>query len=82
MFILATAAPVHTTGINWASVFTIVIGIVGALSIIFGFVSRYLGNRITGSIDKFRIEVVSQLDTRLTKVEEQLNAVRNQGSKR
>jgi hypothetical protein len=73
---------VHTTGINWASVLTIVLGIVTLLSIIVGFTSRYLGNRITGSIDKFRIEVVSQLDTRLTKVEAQIDAVRNSGSKR
>lgn len=72
------AQVVHTTGINWASVLTIILTVVTLVSFIVGFTSRYLGNRITGSIDKFRIEVVSQLDTRLTKVEEQLNAVRNQ----
>jgi hypothetical protein len=79
---LAIAPTVHTTGINWASVTAIVGGCVVILSFIMGIVSKYLGNRITGSIDRFRIDVVNQLDSRLTKVEEQLNAIRNKGAER
>ena len=77
--IAATTPVVHTTGVNWISVLTITLTIVTLLSIILGLVSRVLANRITGAIDKFRIDVVTQLDTRLTRVEAKLESIKVTG---
>ena len=76
-----TIQTVKTTGVNWTSVVTIVCSTIVALSVVFGFLTRMLSGRITGAIDKFRIEVVSQLDLRLTAVESRLNDIRNQQRK-
>ena len=69
--ILATT--VHTTGINWASVVTIVCSVVGALAIIFAaitrFFAKYISDRITGAIDKLRLDVLAQMDKRVTILE-------------
>jgi hypothetical protein len=71
---------VHTSGINWESVVTIVVGIVTTLSIVGGLFFRYLGkliaNSITAAIDKFRIDVVYALDVRLARVETKVDNVR------
>jgi hypothetical protein len=69
MFIEAVTA-VHTTGINWASVTTIVASILGGMSIIIGIFAKLISNQITGGINKFRIDVVNSLDTRLTILEQ------------
>jgi len=46
------------------------------MSIIAGLFAKLIGGQITTAIDKFRIEVVSQLDTRLTKLEVLATATR------
>jgi hypothetical protein len=67
------ATTVHTSGINWASVLTIVCSIVGALAIVFGFITRfaakYISREITASIDKLRVEIVSKMETRISLLE-------------
>lgn len=70
---MLTSAAVHTTGINWDSVATIVTSIVTAISLIGGFMikrfAKYLGDRIDRAIDKLRIDPIGKLDTRLVRVE-------------
>jgi hypothetical protein len=73
---MVLAANVHTTGVNIESVITIVGGTVVILTAIFGLFARWISGRITGAIDKFRIDVVFQLDTRLTKLESITTATR------
>jgi uncharacterized membrane protein len=67
------AQAVHTTGINWASVLTIICAVVGALALIFGVITRffakYISDRITGAIDKLRIDVIASMDKRVTILE-------------
>jgi hypothetical protein len=67
------AQAVHTTGINWASVLTIICAVVGALALIFGALARIITKSITRSItdaiNQFRIDVVAALVTRLSVVE-------------
>lgn len=60
---------VHGTGVNWELVATLAGVIIPSLTVIFGIFARLVANSITSSIDKFRIEVVSVLDHRLTVVE-------------
>jgi hypothetical protein len=64
------ADAVRTTGINWASVLTIICSIVGALAIIFAFMAKLVTNAVTTSIDKFRIEVIAKMDVRLSILEQ------------
>jgi hypothetical protein len=64
------AQAVHTVGINWASVITIICSIVAALAIIFAFIARLVTGAVTNSIDKFRIEVISKMDVRLSILEQ------------
>lgn len=73
--ILATT--VHTTGINWESVIAIVAAIVTVMSIVIGVIGKMIGNQITSAINKFRLDVVAQLDNRLTSVEQKLNDLTN-----
>ncbi len=79
------AASVHTTGINWASVITIVCSVVGALAIIFAaitrFFARYISDRITGAIDKLRLDVLAQMDKRVT-ILEILAGIKNREGKK
>lgn len=63
------ADTVHTAGINWESVGTIIAAVVAALSFIIGAFARYISNKITGAIDKFRIDVISRMDTRISLLE-------------
>jgi hypothetical protein len=64
---------VHTSGINWGSVTVIVGSVVGSMSIVFGLIARslarYVASQITTSIDKFRIDVVTALEVRVTSLE-------------
>lgn len=75
------ADTVHTTGINWGSVLTIVCAVVAATSIIFGSIARSVTSRlsreITGAINQFRIDVIQTLDTRLTRVEQSTDDLKN-----
>jgi hypothetical protein len=75
------ADAVHTTGINWESVSTIIVGVITGLAIICGAFTRYLGkiisSTVTSAIDRFRVEVVSALDVRLARVEEKVDNVRD-----
>jgi hypothetical protein len=68
-----TLATVHTAGINWPSVFTIVFGSVATLSIILGFLlrftGRYISDKITGAIDRLRIDVILEMDRRVVVLE-------------
>jgi hypothetical protein len=63
------ATTVHTSGVNWESVIAIVGGVVTIMTVIFGLFARYVSNSITGSIDRFRIEVIQKLDRRITVLE-------------
>lgn len=66
---LADAA-VHTAGINWESVGTIIAATVAAMSFVFGVFARYVSGRITAAIDRFRIDVISKMDVRISILEE------------
>lgn len=60
----------HTVGINWPSVLTIICAIVGAVAIIFAGIAKVVTNAVTNSIDKFRIEVIAKMETRLSILEQ------------
>lgn len=66
---------VHTTGVNWELVAAVVTCVVTTMTLVFGFFAKLVGNQITASIDKFRIQVVNQLDHRLTTVEVKINTL-------
>lgn len=74
-------ATVHTSGVNWLSVATIVSAIVVPLGLMFAFLARsmakYIANSITRAIDGFHIAVVTVLDTRLTRVEQAVTDLKN-----
>jgi len=75
---------VHTSGINWVSVLTIVCTTVGALAIILGGIVRYItkaiNRTIKDAINQFRIDVVSSLVTEITVIKSQVdNLVNTQG---
>jgi hypothetical protein len=61
--------PVHTTGINLASVLTIVSAVVVIMTAILGVTARYITARITGAIDRFRIEAFDPLAERVSELE-------------
>lgn len=71
----AAIQTVRTAGVNWLSVVTITSAIVVIVSFIFGVATRYIANSIAGAIDKFRIEVIGKLDSRLTRVEAKIDNV-------
>jgi predicted cation transporter len=79
---LWVADAVHTTGINWESVTTIIVGIVTTISIIGGLFIKYLSQQIkdgiVSAIDRFRIDVINKLDLRLTTVESKLDNIRQE----
>lgn len=77
-----TTTVVHTTGINWESVATIVAAVVGALTALITIVGRYLSNRITGAIDKFRVDVIGRMDTRISLLEQQVFGQPRNGRRR
>jgi hypothetical protein len=62
-------AAVHTVGINWASVVTIVASVVVIMTAMLGVLARYVAAKITSAIDKFRIEAFEPLEGRVTVVE-------------
>lgn len=70
---IEAAATVHTSGINWESVITIVGSVVTVLSVVFGLIARsvshYVANKITQAIDKLRIDVIDSMDKRVTSLE-------------
>jgi hypothetical protein len=57
-------------GINWTSVLTIICSIVAALAIVFAAIARAVTSSVTNSIDKFRIEVIAKMETRLSILEQ------------
>jgi hypothetical protein len=67
------ATTVHTAGINWASVLTIISSTVVALSIVLGFAIRffakYIANQVTTAIDKLRLDVLAAMDKRIAVLE-------------
>lgn len=67
------AAVVHTAGVNWQATVAIVGSVVIIMSAVIGVFSRWIAGQITGAINKFRIDVVAQLDIRLTAVETKLS---------
>jgi hypothetical protein len=92
-----SVATVRTSGINWESVLTIVFGSVATLSIVLGFLLRftgkYISDKITGAIDRLRIDVLLQIDRRVVVLEtlagiktataeEEKNAVRSEEKRR
>ena len=66
---MLAAAAVHTAGINWASVLTIIGSIVACMSVVFAAIARLVTSAITTAIDKFRIEVVAKMESRLAILE-------------
>lgn len=62
-------ATVHTIGVNWESVVAIIVGVVTIMTVVFGLFARYVSGQITGSIDRFRLEVIQKLDRRITVLE-------------
>lgn len=66
---MSALAAVHTVGINWDSVLTIVSAVVVIMTAVFSVLARYVAMKITGSIDKFRIESFDPLESRVTQVE-------------
>lgn len=77
MFLAQTTTTVHTAGINWESVITIIGSVVTILAVVGALVSRAIGNKITAAIHEFQIAVIDKLDTRLTQVEDKLDDIRN-----
>lgn len=73
---------VHTTGVNWSSVVTITSAVVVLMTAVLGLTAKYISSRITSSIDRFRIDVVSKLDTRLIQVETKLDNISTNNPKR
>lgn len=69
----AAAAVVHTAGVNWQATVAIVGGVVVIMSAVIGVFSRWIAGQITGAINQFRVDVVAQLDLRLTAVETKLS---------
>jgi hypothetical protein len=65
---IATAA-VHTAGVNWESVAAIVSAVCAVFAIMASLIARYLGNKITGAIDSFRIQIFEPLDKRVFALE-------------
>jgi hypothetical protein len=66
---------VHTSGVNLESVVTIIGSVVAILTVIFGLATRYISSRITGAIDRLRLDVIQKLDIRLTAVETKIDTV-------
>jgi hypothetical protein len=73
---MVAQAVVHTTGINWQATLAIVGTIVTVMTVIIGAFAKFIGDKMTNAINKFRIDVVSALDLRLTSVEAKLEDVR------
>lgn len=78
---MLVAASVHTIGINWASVLTIVSAVVVIMTAVLGVLTRYVASKVTGAIDKFRIDVFDPLEGRVTAVEAR-QGVRRGGRRR
>jgi hypothetical protein len=70
-----SVAAIHTAGVNWASVAAIAGSVAAIMSIIIGLFAKLISSQITTAIDKFRIEVVNKLDTRLTAAETSLRDI-------
>jgi hypothetical protein len=67
----AVVTPVHTTGINWASVLTLIISIVGLLSLIIGGIVRtsrgflrQQSKAITDAVDHLAESLEARLETK------------------
>jgi hypothetical protein len=67
----------HTSGINWESVGTIVAAVVAFITLALSIIGRLVTNKITGSIDKFRIDVISRMDVRISLLEQAVFGRRN-----
>jgi ABC-type lipoprotein release transport system permease subunit len=75
-------AAVHTTGINWGSVITIIASICTIIAILGALIGKYVAGKITSAINEFRIAVVDQLDTRLKGVEQTLETISRNNPRR
>lgn len=63
------AETVRTAGVNWESI-AVIAGVSSSMmTLIVGAFAKWISNQITGAINKFRIEVITQMDNRLTSVE-------------
>jgi hypothetical protein len=76
------AETVRTTGINWESIAVIAGSVAAVMSLIIGAFAKWISNQITGAINKFRIEVISQMDTRLTSVETKVSDIQSNTRRR
>lgn len=63
------APAVHTTGVNWESVAVIAGFVTTLVTLLFGIFARLVANQITNAINKLRIDVIRQIELRLTEVE-------------
>jgi hypothetical protein len=70
MIALVTQLPVHTVGINWSSVLTIVGSVVVIMSTVLGFLAKLITVAITKAIDKLRIDVIDGMEKRLSLLEQ------------
>jgi hypothetical protein len=81
MMLAEVVQTVHTSGVNWASVLTIVCSLVAALGIIFGAIAKYVTSSLTRStaeaIQRFQLSVVSTLATRLSVLETKVDLLLN-----
>lgn len=58
--------PVHTIGINWQSVITIISGVVGLIVLLGGIFGRYLNRNITTAINNQTIVLKATLESKDT----------------
>jgi hypothetical protein len=67
--IALVAETVHTSGINWESITTIIGSIVVIMSAVFTAIARYVTSKVTTAINDFRVDVIAKMDERLVKLE-------------
>jgi len=79
---LAQAAAQTTDNVSWGLIVTIISASTVFLGLVIGGVAKLLTDKITNAINQFRIDVVNQLDTRLTAVETKLNDIRSTQNRR
>lgn len=60
---------VHTSGVNIESVVIIVSSCCVIMSFVVGAFAKVVAKAITGAIDKFRLDVIAKLETRITILE-------------
>lgn len=73
---------VRTAGVNWESIAVIAGVISSMMALIVGAFAKWISNQITGAINKFRIEVITQIHIRLTSVENTVKDIKENTRRR